>query len=347
MKGSEEMAGYNIGIDLGTSTVTAFVSGRGIVLSEDNAICYDAHNDAFVALGDDAGRMFGKAPESYILKRPISDGVISDFTVMADILSRFLTKICKNSIFRHNVLISAPSCSTQLEKKTVIEAACAAGAGKVHLVDEPVVSALGAGLSIDHPKGVMVIDLGGGTTDIAVITMGTVAYATSLRRVSGDTMDEAICQYVKKNTDIHIGKQTGRKIKHAVGCAVKREEEIVITFTGKDIVTGMPKNFSISSHDVCDALKENVESIFDGVMDVLEQTPPELYSDICNEGIVLTGGVAKLYGLDKFLADKLGIKVTVAHDPEHCGAKGAGFMLKNIKKLEDNGYSFRLREQIF
>ena len=266
---------------------------------------------------------------------------------MADILSRFLTKICKNSIFRPNVLISAPSCSTQLEKKTVIEAACAAGAGKVHLVDEPVVSALGAGLSIDYPKGVMVIDLGGGTVDIAVITMGTVAYATSLRRVSGDTMDEAICQYVKKNMDIHIGKQTGRKIKHAVGCAVKREEEFEITFTGKDIVTGMPKNFSISSHDVCDALKENVEAIFDGVMDVLDETPPELYSDICNEGIVLTGGVAKLYGLDKFLADKLGIKVTVAHDPEHCGAKGAGFMLKNMKKLEDNGYSFRLREQSF
>lgn len=340
------MAGYNIGIDLGTSTVTAFVSGRGIVLCEDNSICYDARSDAFVAMGNDAGRMFGKAPDSYVLKRPISGGVISDFTVMAEILSRFLIKICKNSIFRPNVLISAPSCSTQLEKKTVIEAACAAGAGKVHLVDEPIVAALGAGLSIDHPRGVMVIDAGAGTTDIAVITMGTVAYATSIK-TAGDTMDESVCQYVKKNRDIHIGKQSGRRIKHAIGCAVKREEEFEIVCTGKDLITGMPKNFSINSKEICEALQENVQSIFDAVMDVLDQTPPELYSDICNEGIILTGGGAKLYGLDKYLAKKLGVSVRVAPDPEHCGAKGAGYILKNMKKLEDNGYSFRLKESAY
>lgn len=340
------MAGYNIGIDLGTSKVTAFVAGRGIVLCEDNSICYDARSDAFVALGDDSGKMFGKAPDSYILKRPISGGVISDFTVMAEILSRFLIRICKNSIFRPNVLISAPSCSTQLEKKTVIEAACAAGAGKVHLVDEPIVSALGAGLSIDHPHGVMVIDLGAGTTDIAVITMGTVAYATSIK-TSGDTMDECVCQLVKKNKNIHIGKQTGRKIKEAIGCAVKRGEELEIICTGKNLITGMPQNFSVNSIEVCEALKENVQSIFDGVMDVLDETPPELFSDICNEGIILTGGGAKLYGMDKFLSKKLGIKVTVAPDPEHCGAKGAGYILKNMKKLEDNGYSFRLKESAY
>ncbi len=341
------MAGYNIGIDLGTSTVTAFVSGRGIVLCEDNSICYDARSDELVAIGDDAGRMFGKAPDSYVLKRPISGGVISDFTVMSEILSHFIMRICKNSIFRPNVLISAPSCSTQLEKKTVIEAACAAGAGKVHLVDEPVVAALGAGLSIDHPRGVMVVDIGAGTTDIAVITMGTVAYAASLRRVSGDTMDESVCRFVKKNMNIHIGKQTGRKIKHAIGCAVKREEEFEIICTGKDFVTGMPKNFNISSRDVCEALEDDVKAIFDGVMEVLDQTPPELYSDICNEGIIIAGGGAKLYGIDKFLSQKLGIRVTVAADPEHCGAKGAGFILKNMKKLEDNGYSFRVKESAY
>ena len=341
------MAGYDIGIDLGTSSVVAFVAGRGIVLCEDNSICYDARSDEFIALGNAAGKMFGKAPDSYVLKRPICDGVISDFTVMADILSRFIMKICKNSIFRPNVLISAPSCSTTLEKKTVIEAACAAGAGKVHLIDEPVVAALGAGLSIDHPHGVMVIDLGAGTTDIAVITMGTVAYAASLRRVSGNTMDEAVCQFVKKNMNIHIGKQTGRKIKHAIGCAVRREEEFEIICTGKDLITGMPRNFNINSMDVCDALKDDVAAIFDGVMEVLDQTPPELYSDICNEGIILTGGGSQLYGLDKFLSEKLGIKVSVAADPEHCVAKGAGFILKNMKKLEDNGYSFRMRESAF
>lgn len=337
------MAGYNIGIDLGTGNIKAFVSGRGIVLSEENAICYDRHNDSFVAMGNDAGEMFGKAPECYILKRPISGGVISDFTVMAEILSRFLTKICKNSIFRPNVLISAPSCSTSLEKKTVIEAACAAGAGKVHLIDEPVVSALGAGLSIDYPHGVMVIDIGAGTTDIAVITMATVAYAASIK-TAGDSMDEAICQYVKKNKDIIIGKQTARKLKHAIGCAYKRDEEFETVCTGKNIITGMPRNFSIDSAEICEALSECTRIIFEAVMDVLEQTPPELYSDICNEGIILTGAGAKLYGMNKYLSERLGIKVRVAADPEFCAAKGAGFILKNMKKLEDNGYSFRLKE---
>lgn len=340
------MAGYNIGIDLGTGNVKAFVGGRGIVLSEENAICYDAHNDAFVALGNDAGEMFGKAPESYILKRPITGGVISDFSVMTEILSRFLIKICKNSIFRPNVIISAPSGTTSLEKKTVIEAACAAGAGKVHLIDEPIVSALGAGLSIDYPKGVMVIDIGAGTTDIAVITMATVAYSASLK-VAGDNMDEAICQFVKKNKDIIIGKQTARKLKHAIGCAFKREEEFETVATGKDILSGMPKNFSIDSAEICEALSECTNSIFEGIMAVLEQTPPELYSDICNEGIILTGAGAKLYGIDKFLSHKLGIDVRIASDPEYCAAKGAGFILKNMKKLEDNGYNFRLRESAY
>lgn len=340
------MAGYNIGIDLGTGNIKAFVSGRGIVISEENAICYDAYSDEFVAMGNAAGEMFGKAPDCYVLKRPISGGVISDFTVMAEILSRFLSKICKNSVFRPSVLISAPSCNTSLEKKTVIEAACAAGAGKVHLIDEPIVSALGAGLSIDYPKGVMVIDIGAGTTDIAVITMATVAYAASIK-TAGDSMDEAICQYLKKERDIIIGKRTAKKIKHTIGCAFRREEEFEIVCTGKDLVTGMPKNFNVNSGEICEALNECTQAIFEGVMEVLEQTPPELYSDICNEGVILTGAGAKLYGLDKFLKIKLGIDVRVASDPEFCAAKGAGFVLKNMKKLEDNGYSFRLRESAY
>lgn len=340
------MAGYDIGIDLGTGNIKAFVSGRGIVLSEDNAICYDARSDEFVAMGNDAGEMFGKAPESYVLKRPISGGVISDFTVMAEILSRFITKICKNSIFRPNVLISAPSCNTRLEKKTVIEAVCAAGAGKVHLIDEPVVSALGAGLSIDYPHGVMVVDIGEGTTDIAVITMSTVAYSVSLK-TAGANMTEAICQHIKKEKNILIGKQTAQKIKHSIGCAVRREEELELICTGKHIITGMPRNFSVNSGEICQCLADCTKAIFDGIMDVLEQTPPELYSDICNEGIILTGGSAKLYGLSQYLSDRLDIKVRVAADPEHCAAKGAGFILKNMKKLEDSGYSFRLRESSY
>ncbi len=337
------MPGYNIGIDLGSSTVTAFVSGRGIVLSEANAICYDAYSGEFIALGNEAGEMFGRAPDCYTLKRPVRGGVISDFSVMAEILSRVITKICKNNIFRPSIVISAPSCNSQLEKKTVVEAACAAGAGKVHLIDEPIVSALGAGLSIDHPHGTMVVDIGAGTSDIAVITMGTVAYATSLK-TAGDTMDEAICRMLKRDKDVIVGKQTARQLKHSIGCAVKREEEFEMVCTGKDTITGMPRPFNVSSGEISKALRDSVRAIYEGILQVLEQTPPELYSDVCTEGILLTGGAARLYGLDKYLSNKLGIKVRVAPDPEHCAAKGAGYILKNMKKLEDNGYSFRLKD---
>lgn len=337
------MPGLNIAIDLGTSSVTAFVQGKGIVFSESTAICYDAYSDEIICVGNSAGEMFEKTPESLILKRPIVDGIISDFSSTVKILSHFLSKLCKNSVFRPNVIISAPSGVTSLERKAIVEAACSAGAGKVYVIDEPIISALGAGLTIDHPHGVMVLDLGAGSADIAVITMGTVAYCSSLR-TGGDAMDETILQYVKKNKEIDIGLATAKKIKHTVGCAQHRSEELVMFCTGKDHITGMPRNFEISSNEVYEALKDITEEIFRGIVDVLEQVPPELYSDICSEGIIITGGLARLPGIDKELSQRLTIKVTPAADPEHCAAKGAGFMLKNMKKLEDHGYSFRSKE---
>lgn len=339
------MPGINIGIDLGTDTVTVFVEGKGIVLSESTAICYDAYDDSVIAVGNAAGEMFDRAPDSLILKRPMTDGVVSDFTVTAQILAHFLDGICKNRIFRPNVLISAPSGVTALERKAITEAACTSGAGKVSVVDEPIISALGAGLDIDYPHGIMVIDIGAGTADIAVITMGTVAYNTSLR-TGGNAMDQAIIQYVRKNKEIDIGLQTARKIKHTVGCAHKRTEEVEMFAAGKDYITGMPKTFEISTAELYNVLKDHVDEIFQGVVTVLEQVPPELYSDICTEGIIITGGVAKLPGLDTELTERLGIKVTRAADPEHCAAKGAGYILRNMKKLEDHGYNFRSRETV-
>ncbi len=339
------MPGINIGIDLGTSSITIFVEGKGIVLSESTAICYDAYDDAVIAIGNAAGEMFDKTPDSLTLKMPMTDGVISDFSVTAEILTHFLDKICKNKVFRPNVVISAPSGVTALERKAITEAACVSGAGKVSVVDEPIISALGAGLDIDYPHGVMVVDLGAGTTDIAVITMGTTAYNVSLK-VGGNTMDEAITQYVKKEKEIDIGAQTARKIKHTVGCAHKRAEEVEMFAVGKDHVTGMPKTFEIGTNETYMALKEQVNEIFLGIMNVLEQVPPELYSDICTEGILLTGGAARLPGIDTELTQRLGIKVTRAADPEHCAAKGAGYILRNMKKLEDHGYNFRSKETI-
>ena len=339
------MPGLNIGIDLGTSTITAFVQGKGIVLSESTAICYDTYDDEVLCVGNKAGEMSEKTPESLNLVKPISDGIISDFTSVVRILSHFIDKLCKNNIFRPNVIISAPSGVTSLERKAIVEAACSAGAGKVYVIDEPVISALGAGLTIENPHGVMVLDLGAGTSDIAVITMGTVAYCCSLR-TGGDSMDEAILQYVKKNKEIDIGLATAKKIKHTVGCAHHRREELVMFCSGKDHISGMPKTFEISSNEVYEALRDIIDEIFKGIVNVLEQVPPELYSDICSEGILLSGGLANLPGMDTELSERLTIKVTRAADPEHCAAKGAGFMLKNMKKLEDHGYNFRSKENM-
>ena len=339
------MPGLNIAIDLGTSSVTAFVQGKGIVFSESTAICYDAYDDEIVCVGNSAGEMFEKTPESLILKKPISDGIISDFTSVVKILSHYINKLCKSSIFRPNIIISAPSGVTSLEKKAIVEAACSAGAGKVYVIDEPIISALGAGLTIDNPHGVMVLDLGAGSADIAVITMGTVAYCCSLR-TGGDAMDEAILQYVKKNKDIDIGLASAKKIKHTVGCAQKRSEELEMFCVGKNHITGMPETFEISSNEIYEALKDIIEEIFKGIVSVLEQVPPELYSDICSEGILITGGLARLPGIDRELSKRLTIKVRRAADPEHCAAKGAGYMLKNMKTLEDHGYYFRSKETI-
>ena len=339
------MPGLNIAIDLGTSSVTAFVQGKGIVFSESTAICYDAYDDEIICVGNSAGEMFEKTPESLILSRPISDGIISDFTSVVKILSHYIDKLCKNSIFRPNVIISAPSGVTSLEKKAIVEAACSAGAGKVYVIDEPVISALGAGLTIDNPHGVMVLDLGAGSADIAVITMGTVAYCCSLN-TGGDAMDEAILQYVRKNKNIDIGLATAKKIKHTVGCAQKRSEELEMFCVGKNHITGMPETFEISSNEIYEALKDIIEEIFRGIVSVLEQVPPELYSDICTEGILLTGGLARLPGIDKELSNRLTIRVRRAADPEHCAAKGAGYMLKNMKQLEDHGYHFKSKETV-
>lgn len=339
------MPGLDIGIDLGTYSIKFFARKKGIILSEENAICYDTFTGDTVAIGNAAGQMLDRLPESLVLKRPIVGGVVSDFPSMTQILSHFIKEVCKNRIFRPNLIISAPCCVTSLEKKTVIEAACAAGAGKVHITDEPIVSAIGAGLSIEHPHGVMVVDIGEGTTDIAVITMGTVAYASSIK-TAGSSFDEAISNYLKREKDIIAGAHTVRKIKHTVGSVFPREEEIEAVYSGKDYITGLPRPFLVRANETVRVLKEPLDVIFTALLDVLEQTPPELYSDICNEGIILTGGSARLYGLDKELSARLGIKVTCAADSENCAAKGAGYILRNMKKLEDNGYTFRSKENV-
>lgn len=332
-----------VGIDLGTSHIKAYVKGKGIVLSEANAISYDAYTDEIIAVGTSAKEMLERTPETIEVSTPIKSGVIADFSVVQEILSRVLDSICGHGIFRPNVIISAPSSCTALEKKSIIDAACSSGAGKVAIIDEPIASALGAGLSIDHPHGVMVVDIGAGTSDIAVITMGTVAVSTSLK-IAGDSMTEAIIKYLKRERDIVIGIPTAEKIKRTVGCAFLKEEELEMSANGKDYITGMPMMFTVTSSEIYLAIRECIEAIMEEIRNILEQTPPELYSDICHEGILLTGGGSRLRGLDMALSRRFNISVTAAEDGENCAAKGAGYALKSIKALDDNGYVFKLRE---
>ncbi|MCM1364283.1 MAG: rod shape-determining protein [Faecalibacterium sp.] len=338
------MLAMDVGIDLGTSHIKVYIKGKGIVLSEANAISYDSYTDEMIAIGNSAKSMLERTPETIELVMPIKSGVIADFSVMQEILKYIIDKICRYHIFRPNVIIGVPSSCTALEKKAVIDAACSSGAGKVSIIDDPVASALGAGVTIDNPHGVMVVDMGAGTSDIAVMTMGTVAVSTSLK-VAGDNMNEAICQYLKRERDIIIGIPTAEKIKRTVGCASLDDEELEMAANGKDYITGMPVMFTVTSSEIYLALRESIEVIMEEMRNVLEQTPPEMYSDICHEGIVLTGGASKLRGIDKAMSERFKIKVTVAADGENCAAKGAGYALKDMKTLEDNGYLFKIREK--
>ncbi len=339
------MPKHNIGIDLGTGYIKIFVRGKGVVLSEATAITYDAYTEQVLAIGNEARKMLGKTPETMELVLPINSGVIADFSAVEQILSCLVKHICKKNVFRPNIIISTPSSITELEKKTIVEVICSSGAGKVSLIDEPIASALGAGISIEYPHGVMVIDIGSGTCDIAVITMGTIAVSSSLK-MAGDDFDFAIEQYLKRERGILIGIATAEKIKKSIGCAYKREEEFEMSVNGKDAMTYMPKVFTITSSEVYEAIKDCLETIFEEIKSVLEETSPELCTDIFKQSIRLTGGSSKLYGFKKALEDKFGVTVICLGDPEHCAAKGAGYALKNIDKLEDNGYAYRSKEII-
>ena len=338
------MPGINVGIDLGSSCITVFVAGKGIVMSEATAISYDTYSREVVAVGNSAKEMLERCPSTIEVSMPIKSGIIADFPVMKQILSFVVEKVCKNKVFRPNLIISAPSSITALQKRTIIDVSCACGAGKVCLIAESVASALGAGIDIDYPHGVMVVDIGAGTCDIAVITMGTVAFSASVD-TAGDSIDEAIIRYIRKEKNIVIGKSTAEKIKKKIGCASNRDEEIEMSVNGKEAITLMPVTFTVTSTEICTCLAETVDLIFEGIKSVLEQTPPELYRDICSEGITLSGGSSHLYGLDKILSEKLKIEVRACADGEHSAAKGAGYALRNIDKLEDNGYIFRIRER--
>ncbi len=339
------MLGTNIGIDLGTTSVIACVEGKGIVLSEPSVVAYRKTTGKIMALGKAAFHMVGREPDSVEVVRPMKDGVVSDFTVTEHMLRYYIKKICGNQIFKPNIIVSMPGTVTNLEKRTILDVITASGAGKACLIEEPLAAALGAGIDINHPSGTMIIDLGGGTTDIAVITMGTMAIASSIK-IAGNALNDDIVRYCRRERDIIIGELTAEDIKKRVGCAYLRKEETAIFAKGKDYFTGMPIDFEITSNEAYLAMREHINMILDAIQSVFEDTPPELVSDIMEEGIILTGGTALLFGIDLAIKELTGVHTHIAEDPINCVANGIEKVLGDMDFLLENGYLFKSRQDI-
>jgi rod shape-determining protein MreB len=325
--------GQDIGIDLGTATVIAYVKGKGIVLREPSVVAVDSNTKDVLAVGGEARRMLGRTPGNIIATRPLRDGVISDYTVTERMLKYFITKVGGKTLFSPRVMICIPSIVTEVEKKAVVDAASNAGARKVYLIEEPIAAAIGAGIDISKPCGNMIVDIGGGTTDIAVISLGGSVVSSSLK-VAGDKFDEAIVKYIKKKYNVAIGERTAEDLKINIGCVYPKIQDMEMDVRGRDLITGLPKTVTVHSSEMLEALIEPAMLIIDAVHSVLEKTPPELAADISDRGIYMTGGGCLVEGLDKLLQEKTGINVMIAQDTVSCVALGTGKALDNLDVLE-------------
>ena len=329
------MFGQDIGIDLGTATVIVYVKGKGIVLREPSVVAVDNITGDVLAVGHEARRMLGRTPGNIIATRPLRDGVISNYTNTEKMLKYFINKIRGRFLFAPRIMICIPSQVTEVEKKAVIDAASNAGARRVYLIEEPIAAAIGAGLDISKPSGNMIVDIGGGTTDIAVISLGGAVVSTSIK-IAGDKFDEAIVRYIKKKHNVMIGERTAEELKLNIGCVYPKFQDMEMDVRGRDLITGLPKTITVYSSEMLEALEEPSMLIVDAVHNVLEKTPPELASDISDKGIYMTGGGCLVDGLDKLIQEKTGINVMIAEDSISCVAIGTGKALDNLDNLDRN-----------
>ena len=325
--------GQDIGIDLGTATVIAYVKGKGIVLREPSVVAVDSNTGEVLAVGKEARRMLGRTPGNIVATRPLREGVISNYTVTEKMLKYFINKVCGRFVFAPRIMICIPSRVTEVEKKAVIDAATQAGARKVYLIEEPIAAAIGAGIDISKPCGNMVVDIGGGTTDIAVISLGGSVTSTSLK-VAGDKFDEYIIKYIKKKHNIIIGERTAEDLKVSIGCVYPKMQDVEMDIRGRDLIDGLPKTITVRSSEMLEAMIEPALMIVDAVHSVLEKTPPELAADISDRGIYMTGGGCLVDGLDKLLQEKTGINVMIAQDTVSCVALGTGKALDNLDSIK-------------
>ncbi len=324
----------DIGIDLGTATCLVYVKGKGIVLNEPSVVAVEEDSQRVVAIGEEARRMLGRTPGNITAKRPLRDGVIADFELTEAMLKYFIARVCgKRMVFHPRIAVGVPSGITSVERRAVIDACLQAGARKCYLIEEPLAAAIGAGVDFSQPSGAMVVDIGGGTTDVAVLSMGQVVVSRSIR-VAGNECDEAIARYLRTRFNIVIGERTAEEVKMQVGTAWPRAIRRNIEVRGRDLATGLPRTVTVTSGQAHEAIEETLASMVAAIRAVLEQTPPELAADIMDKGIVLTGGGALLHGIDQYISQETGVAVHLVEDPVTCVAVGTGLALETLGTVQ-------------
>lgn len=319
-----------LGIDLGTTSVLVFVPGKGVVLNEPSVVAISEDDKKILAIGIEAKKMIGKTPESIVAYRPMKDGVIADYRVTEAMLRYYIQKaLGKWNISKPDVLVSVPAGVTSTERRAVIEAGVKAGARNAYVVKEPILAAIGAGIPIHEPIGHMIVDIGGGTTDVAVISLGGIVASTSVK-CAGNRIDAAIADYIKKTFNLAIGDKTAEEIKIKVGSAIPLDEELVMTIKGRDYVLGLPRSVEIKTNEIVKAIGKELREIVKAIKDVLQETPPELSSDIIDRGIIMTGGSSQLRNLPELVYRRTGVKAQLAKDPLFCVARGTGIALEHL-----------------
>ena len=336
----------DIGIDLGTASVLVFIKGKGVVLQEPSVVALDKNSGRLLKVGEEAQAMLGRTPGNIVAIRPLREGVISDYDMTERMLREFIHKVNGGfQLFKPRVIICVPSGITEVEERAVVDAGIQAGARRVYLIEEPVAAAIGAGIDISKPDGHMVVDIGGGTTDIAVISLSGVVESASIK-VAGDQFNEALIKYMRRKHNILIGERTAEIMKMEIGCVFPRDKEMTIEVKGRCLMTGLPKTLTISSTEMLEAFEEPAERILEAIHGVLERTPPELVADIANNGIVLTGGGSLIAGLDKLVEARTGIHTMVAENAISCVALGTGKSLDSLSSMTDGTVNLSRRRQM-
>ena len=335
----------DIGIDLGTASVLVYVKGKGIVLNEPSVVAMDKNTGKLLKVGEEARQMLGRTPGNIVAIRPLREGVISDYDMTERMLREFIHKVAGVSLFKPRVIICVPSGITEVEERAVIDAGIQAGARKVFLIEEPVAAAIGAGIDITQPDGHMVVDIGGGTADIAVISLSGIVESASIK-VAGDAFSEAVVKYIRKRHNVLIGDRTAEELKMTIGCVFPRPEEISMEIKGRCLMTGLPRTFSVTSSEMIEAFEEPCARILEAIHAVLERTPPELVADISTNGIIMTGGGSLVNGFDKLIESTTGIETYIADDAIDCVAQGTGKSLDWLSELQDGTMNISRNRQM-